>query len=224
MPDNFFNKEEQQDNADEPQKIKVGEREFTQEELNKRIGLSDIAMEAEEKYNRPISKFWPEYTKANQENEKLRMELEEARKPKAEPTKEELSEEQLKEKVKTEMSRFGYVPADEVRAIANEVISGYKLLDKVDGIVNKFATDGYPKETKEGLLEYMNENNISNPEIAYKMKFEAEIDKVKEEKLKSIKPGGMVTDTRSTAGAKQPAPVKITPANLQSALAAALRG
>src|SRR3990167_114433 len=220
--DNFFKEEPVEENQEEiVEKVKVGDKEFTQDELNKLVNLGEIAIEAEEKYNRPISKFWPEYTKQNQELEKLREENEKlkvASTPQAPAKEGELTEEQTKEQVRTEMSKYGYVPADDVRKIANEVVSGYRLLDQVGQVVAKQAIDGTPQTTQEELLEYMSEKNINDPELAYKIKFEKELDSIKEKKLASLKPSGFVTEATSTAGSKQPLPTKITKDNLQDTI------
>src|SRR3990167_2990495 len=90
MADNDFLKEpetpEEPEKQEEPEKIKIGEREFTQEELNRRIGLSDVAIESEEKYDRPISKYWPEYTKSQQRIKELEEKLQSAEQTTLAPT------------------------------------------------------------------------------------------------------------------------------------------
>ena len=227
MTDDKFFQEENMDDTQEVEKVKVGEKEFTPDELNKLVGLGEIAMEAEEKYNRPISKFWPEYTKTNQELEKTKLELEELRKAATQPKAELTEVEDVEKKVKEELGKYGYKTAEEIehraREIANEVISGYRLLEDVDSIISKNIEDGYPQDTREGLLEYMQEKNINDPEVAYKIKFEKELDSIKEKKLASLKPQGLVTEKTSTAGGKQPQPIKITKDNLQNVLGEYLR-
>ncbi len=70
----------------------------------------------------------------------------------------------------------------------------------------------------------MAETGIKNPQKAYKDMFEDELDAIKEKKLAEIKPQGMITTNGSQAGGKQPAPVKITRANLTSLVQQALGG
>ena len=61
----FFDKPEEK--VDEPKeeekqeeaKVKVGEKEYTQDELSKLVGLGEIGAEAEEKFNVKLDKVWP---------------------------------------------------------------------------------------------------------------------------------------------------------------------
>ena len=220
--------EDQQTQEQEIEKVKVGEKEYTSDELNRLVGLGEIAREAEERYNRPISKFWPEYTKTNQELEKTKAELEELRRVATKPQEQLTDQDKILQEAKEQLKKLGYIPADEVdqraRAIAAEVVSGYKLLDRIDSFVSAKASEGLPKTTSEDLLGYMQENNLKDPEIAYKIKFEKELDAIKEKKLTSLRPSGLVTEGRSTAGGKQPAPVRVTKDNLQEVLTGYLRG
>lgn len=223
MADNFFQDDTQEQVQEEIEKIKVGEKEYTTEELNRLVGLGEIAVEAEEKYNRPISKFWPEYTYTKQELEKKEAELQELRKS-ALPKQQEVltDQEQVTVKVREELGKLGYIPANEVeeraRKIASEVVSGYKLLEEVNQIVAKNAEEGNPQTSSDDLLSFMQEKNISDPHIAYKIKFEKELDAIKEKKLSTIRPSGLITEPSSTAGGKQPTPVKITKQNLGNVL------
>ena len=78
MPDKFFDKEEErveekvEEIKEEPQTIKVGEKEYTQEELSRKVGLGELADELESKWNTKIDRLYPEYTKSTQENTELR--------------------------------------------------------------------------------------------------------------------------------------------------------
>ena len=226
MADDFFDdkKEETTETTETPEKIKVGEREFTQEELDRRIGLSDIALEAEEKYNRPISKFWPEYTKQNQELTNLQKENEQLKQTRFTPqtTIDPTDEEKVASQVKETLGKYGYAPMKDVeeraRAIASEVVSGYKMLEDVNKVVAKEAADGNPQISSEDLLAYMQEKNNNDPEFSYKMKFEKELDSIKEKKLAGIKGTPLVTDAVSTAGAKVPNKIKVTRDNFQQVL------
>lgn len=228
MADNFFQGEEKMDDQQEEiQKIKVGEKEYDPNELNRLVGLGEIAVEAEEKYNRPISKFWPEYTKSQQELEKLRAELEttrQASQPKVEPTDQELTAQQAKE----ELKKLGYLPADEVGKMVQDqvwnAISGVKMVDKIESLVSRNTQEGNPATTVEDLAAFMKQTNINDPEIAYKIKFEKELDQIKERKLASLKPQGLYSESTSTAGSKQPQPVKVTKDNLSDVLSGYLRG
>lgn len=227
--DDFFKEESEEQGSEESEKIKVGEKEYTPDELNRLVGLGEIAVEAEEKYNRPISKFWPEYTNTKQELARKDAELEELRKVAQNPKVQETltDQEQTMQRARQELKALGYLPADEVdKMVKQEVlnaISGVKLIDKVEKVVSKHASDGNPSASVEDIIGYMQETNINDPEIAYKIKFEKELDAIKEKKLASLKSSGLVTESSSTAGGKQPAPTKVTKANLQEVLSGYIR-
>lgn len=212
-----------EENIEEVEKVKLGEKEYTQEELSRLVGLGEIATEAEEKYNRPISKFWPEYTKSQQELATLKEEIE---KYKATPSKpaseEELSQTQIETQARDTLAKLGYVQKDEVEKIAYNMVQGYQLRQGAQSLITDFTEQGYPSTTVDDILNHMATTGIQTPEKAYKDMFESEIDRVKEQKLASLKPSTFVTQSSSTAGSKAPAPQKVTSKNLNEALLAAL--
>ena len=63
--DEFLKEEEipQEKTAQEIEKVKIGEQEYTQEELDRYVKLGKLAQEAEDKYNTKLDRVWPEYTK-----------------------------------------------------------------------------------------------------------------------------------------------------------------
>jgi len=63
--------EEKEEETTEPEKIKVGEKEYTQDELNKVVGLGETASEYEQKWNSPIKDIYKGYTQTTQEKKEL---------------------------------------------------------------------------------------------------------------------------------------------------------
>ena len=55
---------------------------------------------------------------------------------------------------------------------------------------------------------------IKDPEKAYKLKYEKELDTWKESQIGKAKTNGLVTESSSTAGGKVPSTVKIDSTNL----------
>lgn len=200
----------------EPTPIKVGEKEYSQEELSKLVGLGETAQEYETKWDRPIDKLYPDYTQKSQRLAELekaetdRVVQEEARKQKELEAKsqDQLTPEEARELAIKEAKGLGIVTRDDFdkevnRAVAN-ALGAKDLLDDINGVIKGADKKGQPKTTPSDLLKYMDENGIKNPDKAYKLMFEPEIDKWKEEQLAKIKPNGMQTQTVSTAGAKTP--------------------
>mgnify|MGYP001596402138 CR=1 FL=1 len=200
----------------EPTPIKVGEKEYSQEDLSRLVGLGETAQEYETKWNRKVSEFYPDYTQKSQRLAELekaevdRLVTEETRKQKELEAKsqDQLTPEEARELAIKEAKGLGIVTRDDFdkevnRAVAN-ALGAKDLLDDINGMIKGADKKGQPKTSPGDLLKYMDENGIKNPDKAYKLMFEPEIDKWKEEQLTKIKPAGMETQTASTAGAKQP--------------------
>src|SRR4030043_1617793 len=98
----------------EPEKIKLGEEEYTQDELNSLVGLGKIAKEAEDKYNVKVEGIWPKFQQTINENVEFRKREEEAEKAgqEEEITKKaeegaELTEAEQLELAKTKLKELG---------------------------------------------------------------------------------------------------------------------
>lgn len=201
----------------EAEKIKVGDREFTQDELNRRIGLSDIAMEAEEKYDRPISKFYPEFTKARQEADSLRAELEQI-KTKATPALvpgAELSPEELKVQALKQADELGLITKESVNNYVRNEIEAYRLRDNINNLIDEAVADGKPKTTEAELLNFMVTEGVKNPKTAYELMHRDELKAWEQKQLDTLKKPAMVTQETSTAGSKEWENVPTTKENLK---------
>jgi len=220
----FFNKEETPVEPEEQveQKIKVGEEEFSQEELSKIVGLGKIGLEAEEKFNTKLDRVYPEYTKKTQrvaelekENESLR-----ASQVKPEPTNPEWNEESKAQAKKALHDLFGdeLMTKKEAQEFYANQRAATQLLEDVEVVINEANAIGKPKTSVGDLLQHMDETGIKNPEKAYKDMFEDEIDKWKFEQAKKLKPAPFQTQTESSAGAKEPSEVHPTNENLKALL------
>lgn len=225
MADKFFT-EPEEEIQEENNTIKLGDKEYSQEDLSRLVGLGEIAAEAEEKYKTKIDRVWPEYTKATQAKSDLERKVQDLEAKLNQPTQTQtqdvtqLTEEQ-KQLVRRQMSDLGF--SDEhYRQVVREELAAKELLSDIDYLIADAKSNGQPTTTPQDLLQHMQETGIKNPAKAYKDMYEDELDKLKEQKLASIKPSGMVTTSASTAGSKQPQPVKATRANLQQLVQEAL--
>ena len=222
----FFKKEEKEEKpveeikveeTKEPEKVKVGDKEYGQEELSRLVGLGELGMELETKWNTKLEKVYPEFTKATQERDTYRKKVEEfeASQVKEKAAKgEELSPEELKKQALTEAEGLGLVHSGNVNQFIANYLSARDLIDDTEAVIAQAEEDGKPKTTTEDLLAHMETTGIKSPEKAYKDKFETELDELKEKKLSSIKSNGMQTLDGSTAGSKEPEIPKFT--NLDS--------
>jgi hypothetical protein len=218
------NKQEEKE-VEVSDKIKLGDVEYTQDELNDLVGLGKIAREAEEKYNIKVEGMWPKFQQTINENVKFREQIEESSKAheqeqiikKANEGAELSEEEQLKLAADKLRSMGFYTGEDVAKEFAN-LMAGRELLSDVNKLINEQSEAGNPKTSAEDLLAYMQENGIKNPQSAYKLKFEAELDAIRERKLGESKKDDFPTEGGSAAGMKEPTKNPITRANLTDAL------
>lgn len=221
--DKFDDKKEEEQ---ELEKIKVGDTEFTADELNELIGKAKTVKEFEEKQGQSWDKVvesWGkrgerigEYKKKIEEYEK---ELDKIKNP---PPQEQIDREKLKEQVLAEAKVFGLLTKDEAQKMMEEFYhtrrSGERLLTQVNKTLKWAKERGYPQITAEKLLEYMADPiNPKDPRNAYEIMFKKEIREVDGKKLESIKPKGMITQQISTAGSKQPKRKPLTKEDLPAA-------
>ena len=228
----FFNQPEtkmEPENQDKtPEVIEVNGEKYTQEELSRLVGLGKIGDEAERTYKTKIDRVWPEYTKATQKIQSLEAKLAEREqqeiqtKAKEEPTK--LSPEEAKQLARQQGKELGIMFQEDFDQLYLQRRSAEKLLEDIDAVVDEAGELGKPKTSRDAILNHMQQTGIKNPAKAYNDLYEAELETWKAEKLKEVKPSGLYTVSQSTAGSKQPAPVKVTKENLGQLVSEALSG
>ena len=204
-------------------KVKIGEKEYEQAELNRLVGLGEMASEVEAKWNTKYDKVYPEYTKATQALKEREAELTELRAKldtKAEPAKAEWNDETKAQAKKALQEIFGdeLLTKKEAEQFYTVREQAKTLISESESVLADAKKDGKPTAAIEDLLKHMEETGIKSPQKAYKDMFESELDQWKEEKLKSLKPSSFHTTAASTAGGKEPASVPVTRENLRSLL------
>src|SRR3990167_7831006 len=228
MPDDFFEekKNEQEtpeEKGQEEEKIKLGDKEYTQDELSKLVGLGEFAQEVETKQNRKLDKIYPDYVKATQRLSELEKELEETKAPKAPPSEgTELTPEQIKEQALIEAKKLGLISVNDVNEYIDSRLAARDLQEDIEAVVELAKEEGKPEIESLRLVEHMQETGIRNPQKAYNDLFEKELDDWKTKQLDKVKKPGMVTETESTAGSKQPQRVQPTRENLDKLIEEAM--
>ena len=236
MADPFFDKEEENK---EVEKVKVGEKEYTQDELNNLVNLGQTAKEYETKWNRKISEFYPDYTQKSQklselekkEAERARIADEQLKREQVEKDKEYAQRAQKNQLTPEEERAYAIKQAKELGLVTREEFetevdrrvaryrTGEKLIDDTRVAIDEFKEKFGVNSTVDEVLKYMDENGFKKPEKALKDMFEPQIDKWKEDRLRSIRPDGMFTQDRSSAGGKAPSPrIPITKDKLSEAI------
>lgn len=224
--DFFVDEKKSEEGEEEPEKIKVGEKEYTQDELSKMVGLGEVASELESKWNTKIDRLYPEFTKKSQQLAELEEKAKEQETLKQEQVQakpqEQLTPEEQSQLIKQELKKYGVVTADEINKYIADFSAGKEILEDIDSLITEAKDDGKPVTTQQELLNYMSENGIRNPEKAYKLMFEDELDAWKEKQIDKIKQPSLESERSSAAGGKEPAPVKVTRDNLGQLLSDAL--
>lgn len=211
---------------EEVEKIKLGEDEYTQEELKKYVDLGKIGVEAEEKYNTSIDKVWPEFGRKSNELKETQTKLEELQKSleqKAEPENKDV--EVAKQDAREAAKKLGISLDDDFdkklegafrkhylqEREAEKLIEGATKLEKeIDG------TDGRPKFEPEKVLTFMSQNaGFKDLNKAYEAMNPNEMAEWRANKILEGKKKGIITQ-ESTPSNKQPESVRITQDNLQS--------
>ena len=229
MADDFFKETPQEVPVETPvEKIKLGEDEYTQEELQKLVGLGKIGMEAETKYKTKIDKVWPKFQQTINEKRELQEQFDKFKTERTQPQQpaNPASQEAIRAEAVRQARDLGLVTKEDVfqlaRQIAVETQQGQRLIDDISSTIDTMKEDGLPATTVEEVIQHMQETGIKNPEKAYKDMFESEWIKNQTDKLNTIRSKGMPTLSRSTAGSKLPASVKPTNSNLESLVSEAL--
>lgn len=237
---NFFNNDsnenqsESQPTETEPsepvEKVKVGEAEYTQEELNRLVGLGKLAVESETKFNTKVDKIWPEYTKKSQKLAELEKEIEGYRAEQANKAKLPENEEQAIREAKEAAKKLGIVTDDAFEDRMGKVFTRYyqqerqaeRLVEQGQDLEKKIdGSDGRPAFVLTDVLEYMRDNmgGQGNLDTAYKLMHEDALDKWRETELGKSRKQGMTTATIPGGSIKTPPQVKVTDDNLDSLVA-----
>lgn len=232
MPD-FFEKEETPTDevVETPETIKVGDNEYAQEDLESLITMGKLGREVEEKQNTSLDKVYSAYSKTTNELKALRDEYEGFKNAAPAPinTEDEDSVRQAKEAAK----KLGLVTNDDFESYLDKSFrskyqqerAAERLLESASSLENKYnGQDGRPKFSTDSILEYMRDTGINDPEKAYKLQYENELDKWKEGQLEKSKKTGFYTEEGTGATTKTPKDIKVTGDNISRLMAEALQG
>jgi len=212
----FYNKptEETTDDTEETvEKTKVGDKEYTQDELNVLVGLGEFAQKVQTEQNRPLDRIYPEYIKTTQRLTELEKENDSLKSVKTNTKIEEgvdLTPAEKKEQIRKELREYGAVLSEDVDSYIDRRLGARDTLATTKGVIAD-AKEKYGINTNEDeLLNFMGAEGIRSPETAFKLKYEDQIDERKEKQIEKAKKPGMATESTSTAGSKAPQAVRPT--------------
>lgn len=208
-------------------KLILGEKQYTQDELNQLVEFGNKYQDFKSKYDTDPEKAWSAYGKMSnevtglrekaKEAETLRAEIEELKKNPSNvnqsgeltaEAKREAKEAARKLDILTKddiddiLKERGYVKKDDI----DNAFTSRKIISEFDELSKKYnGSDGLPKFDQDEMVAYMERTRISDPEMAYRMKFSKEVDEYNAQKLLEAKYPQLVT---SKAGAEDKKPKK----------------
>lgn len=230
MADYFGQDEEEtQEETQEEGTFTIGDATYTQDELQELVEKGKFAQEVEKTQNTKLDKVFPEYTRKSQELKEAKQEAEELRKQIEQqqqqrqtgditPEQAEAAREAARNLGLLTKDDFSKLMAENFRdfyasekSIDARISEGRKLESEIDG------SDGRPKFNMEDMATWMQDQGYGNLtfEKAYKLRYDEQLDRWKEDQFTKAKRGGMDTITGSQAGSKQPAKIKVTRDNLE---------
>lgn len=232
----------EEESEDSVTKLKLDDMEFTEDELKDMVGAGRRLKDFEESQGQTLEKMNESWGRRGKTIGELKGQLEEAQgklqglqEQKDDPTQNDPSKSSMDAALKNldgVMRQLGYAPKDELK---QEVIGEFQTNQQVNQLirrtakleedVNPYKDEDLPKFSQEDMLRYMDESGIKDPVDAYNIRYKNEIKEWEEKKVKSSTPGGMVTDSSSTAGtSKKPPRVEVTDDNLSKLVREELSG
>lgn len=211
---------------EEVEKIKLGDEEYTHDQLKRLVDLGKIGVEAEEKYNTSIDKVWPEFGKKSNQIKEYEERLAQIEEEKNKPQLPE-NEQQAIEEARAAARKLGLTLDEDVEGKVGAKLekefrnyylrerSAERLLEETGKLEKEIdGSDGRPKFKTDEVLEFMKENpGFKKPIDAYEAKYKSETDEWRANQIVKAK-RGIVTNNDSLGVDKQPPDVKVTSANL----------
>ena len=224
--------EQEEEVVEEVEKIKLGEEEYSQDELQTLVKLGKIGKEAEEKFNTSLDKVWPDYSRKSNQLKEYETELTELRKLKEQQAELPQDEQQAIEEARKAAKKLGIVLEDDLK---NQVVTkedfrqfyiqeraAERLLEEADKLESEInGKDGRPKFNKMEILEYMKDTGHKNLMDAYEAKYKSETDEWRANQILKAKGRGIMTQ-EGMGENKNPNDVKITSQNLDEMMKEAL--
>lgn len=210
-----------------PQSVKVGEKEYSMDELSKLVSLGEMGREVETRYNTKLDRVYPAFTKTTQELKELREKFEQ-QEQKPVDYNDEIAIRQARDAAK----KVGLVTNDDIKEYIRAEMPNYyreqreteKVLETAKNLEGKYTgADGRPAFKTEDMLGFMRDSGITDAETAYKVRYEKEIDSWKEQQLSRAKKSDVFTNSGIT-NPKQPSDPVPTKENLQQLIRETLYG
>lgn len=210
------------------QKFTIGDKEYSQDELNDLVTRGEFARDVETKFNTKLDRVVPDYTRSTQETAELRKKLADMEKAQYEAKAQQgqLSQAELIQRAKQEAQGIGLMTDENTPALIRTEIEKYRLEDAIAGEVEELSGMGINADPQV-IKRYMSsmEGDTVNLGDAVKDLYGPQVKLYQENELKNGKPEGLYTDRGSNAGSfRLPENTKVDDSNIGALLAEAIGG
>ena len=214
MNDFFNNNQTNVDNNSQPQTVKIGEQDYSYEELNDLVSRGKFAREVETKYNTKLDRLMPEYTKATQKVKEYEPKITEYEsklreyESKLNPQSNEMSDDQKIEALK-QAARIGLITEQTLEEKVTDIIdrrftqlsTANTKISETRETIDKYKTEYGIEATVEDVLSFMSQEGIRNPKYAMDIMFGERLEEIRNQKSKQ-RDDEFLTQSSSTTGAK----------------------
>ncbi len=230
MAQDFFDDKEEQTNTNTPQTFSIGDKQYTQDELNDLVSRGEMSREVEERYNTDLSKVYPEYIKTTQKLKDL-----EAQQTQWESQQiaqkvqqgQQLSPDEIRDRALEEASTLGLWNDRNAPQRLNDMLDGRDLRSETDEIVDDLEAMGIQTD-RDTILDYMDQNDISLPERAADELYEymGRLRTSQEEGMESLRDGEdyFTFEGEGNQGMRIPTGTKVDDNNIMDLLSEVVNG
>lgn len=202
------------DNNNQSQSVKVGDQDYSYEELNDLVSRGKFAREVETKYNTKLDRLMPEYTKATQklkEYEPKITEYEDRLKEyeaKLNPQSGDLTDAQKIEALK-QAARMGLITEETLEEKVTNIIdrrftqltTANSKISETRDVIDKYKGEYGIEASIDDVIDFMRNEGIKNPKYAMDIMFGDRLEEIRNQKAKA-RDDEFLTQSSSTTGAK----------------------
>lgn len=210
------------------QKFTIGDKEYTQDQLNDLISKGNQYTEIESKFNTKLDRVVPDYTRASQEAAELRSKVAEYEKERLDQkaTQGNLSQEELIKRAKMEAQGIGLMTDENTPELVRREIEAYRLNDAVNSQVDGLSKMGI-SANPDIIKRYMSAMSGDRVDLdeAVRDLYGPQVKLFQEQELLKNKPSGLYTESGSNSGSfRLPENVKVNDGNLADLFREAIGG
>jgi hypothetical protein len=205
--------EQNEEVQEEVTSIKLGDKEYSQEELESLVGLGTKAKEIEANHG-GLDKFVSEFGKKSQRIGELNKEIENLKG--GQTTTQTQEGVDPYQQAREAAQKVGLVMKDDLDSYYEQRRQAEKLLDSASKLEKEIdGSDGRPKFESEKILEFMKSTGATDPEKAYIQMHLDDVARWKAEQILKGKNKGIITNT-DTVATKTPPKVGVNADNLHN--------